>query len=141
MSDHETSTLTIRLHDLADELAPSADPVGQMRAARARYHRQRRNRLAATGGIAAAALLALGLPAAIGSFSADPGRGEVAGPGQSPPERSPGAPPDGEDARKADRWKDALVERAEREERLSAVVDGLCTALDDRPASCTLISP
>jgi hypothetical protein len=151
VSDHETSTLTARLTSLADELAPSADPGAQVRGARARYRRQRRNRIAAVGVVAAAAILAVGVPTAIGALSSAPDRGEVAGPGEAVPSETTGGgtapgttqgPPQGrEDAQKVDRWTETLDQRAERDARLSSVADGLRAALQARPAPLSLTAP
>jgi hypothetical protein len=148
MSDHDSTVLTARLTSLADELTPSADPIAQVRAARSRYRRQRRNRVVASGLLAAAAALAIGVPPAIGSFSAVE-RGEVAGPGgtvpsesvQTPPEKTPGPPPVGEDAGKSSRWTDMLDERAERDARLQPVAERLAAAFAARPTPLSLFGP
>ena len=85
MSDHETSTLTARLTPLADELTPSADPIVQVRAARTRYRRQRRNRIVALRASPPRSRpLVVGVPTVVGSLSAAPERGEVARPSEMP---------------------------------------------------------
>ena len=120
MSDHESSVLTARLTSLADELTPSADPIVQVRAARTRYRRQRRTRIVASGLVAVAAALAIGVPTAIGSFSAAD-RGEVAGPGETPPEET--------------------ISAAERDARLQPVAERLAAAFAARPAPLSLFGP
>jgi hypothetical protein len=77
VSDHETSVLGSRLTDLADELAPSIDVMGQVEGARIRYRRNRRARIAVLSAAAAVAVAAVGVPTAVGSL-AGPSSGEVA---------------------------------------------------------------
>jgi hypothetical protein len=142
VTDHETATLTARLTHLADELTPSADPLGRVHAARTRYRRQRRHRIAVGGLVAAAAVVALGVPTAIGAFSAAPERGEVAGPGvDGPGEKTPGPPLEGEDARKSSRWQDMLDEQAEREARLQPSLERVAAAFAARATPVSLVGP
>jgi hypothetical protein len=77
-----------RLADLADDLAPDADPWTQAAGARALHHRQRRTRLGVAGAAVAVALVAVGVPTAIGTLSA-PDRGEVATPTSALPTEGP----------------------------------------------------
>ena len=80
-----------RLAELADDLAPDADPWAQADGARALHRRQRRTRIGVAGAAIAVALVAVGVPTAVGTLSA-PGGGEVAGPSESPdPLRGPAA--------------------------------------------------
>ena len=82
MTDLE-NTLGHRLHRLADDLAPDADPLDQVSAARSRYRRQRRTRAGLTALAAAIAAIVIGVPAALGALSSAPDRGGVAGPGST----------------------------------------------------------
>jgi hypothetical protein len=146
VSDHKTSTLSSRLTRLADELTPSADPGVQVRAARTHYRRQRRNRIVLSGIAAAVAAAVVGVPTVVGSLSATPERGEVARPGEistseTPPEKTPGPPPTGEDARKASRWDGQLAQQAERDERLRPFAERLAAAFSARPAPLSLTGP
>lgn len=141
MNDLETTALSARLHTLADELTPGTDPVAQVRAARSRHRRQRRNRVALSGLVVAVAALVVAVPAAIGTLSATPERGEVAGPSLISPEKTPGPPLDAEDAGKASRWDDVLAERDERDERLRPFAERLAAALSARATRLSLIGP
>jgi hypothetical protein len=73
-------TLGSRLHRLADDLAPDADPFDQAGAARSRYRRQRRTRAGMTALAAATAAIVIGVPAALGAIASAPDPGGVAGP-------------------------------------------------------------
>jgi hypothetical protein len=76
-----------RLRNLADEHAPSRDPLVQAAAARARHRLQRRTRLAATGIVAAVAAIAIGVPLTFSSLAAAPGHGVAATTPTSAPSR------------------------------------------------------
>jgi hypothetical protein len=141
VSEHEI--LTSRLTRLADELTPSADPAGQVRAARLRYRRQRRNRLVLSGVAAAVAAAVVGIPTVVGSLSATPERGEVARPSGTTetPEKTPAAPPTGEDARKASRWEEHLDQQAERETRLQPELERAAAVFALRSTPLSLTGP
>jgi len=79
------STVTAQLHRLADDLTPATDPLEQVAGARSRYRRQRRTRVGLTALAAATAAIVVGVPAVIGSTSAAPDRGGVAGPRTAAP--------------------------------------------------------
>jgi len=71
--------LQSRLAELADDLAPDADPYAQVSGARSLHRRRRRTRIAVAGAVAAVALVAVGVPTVVGTLSA-PDRSDVAGP-------------------------------------------------------------
>ncbi len=77
MSDHETSVLSSRLTELADELAPAIDALGQVDGARMRYRRIRQVRITVASAAVAVAVAAVGVPTAVGAL-AGPSSGEVA---------------------------------------------------------------
>jgi hypothetical protein len=79
VNDHDTTVLTSRLHQLADDLTPPLDVVAQVRDARAGHHR-RRIRIALLAAATATAVLLVGIPLSIGSLTSAPS-GRVAGPG------------------------------------------------------------
>ena len=87
MNDLETSVLTRRLRELADELTPDVDVTTQVRAARSRHRRQRRGRLAVLATVAATVAV-VGVPTAIGVLSSQAPHGQTAGPGVSTPTTS-----------------------------------------------------
>jgi hypothetical protein len=79
VNDHDTTVLTSRLHQLADELTPSLDVVAQVRGARAGHQRRRRTRIALLAAATATAVLLIGVPLTIGSLTSARSGG-VAGP-------------------------------------------------------------
>lgn len=93
MTDLDT-LLTDRLRHLADEHAPSRDPLAQAAAARARHRLQRRTQIAATGIVAAVAAIAVGVPLTFSSLTAAPGHGVAATtPSSAPSTVTEQAPP------------------------------------------------
>jgi hypothetical protein len=79
VNDQTTSVLTSRLHQLADELTPPLDVVGEVRAARSRRRRQRRVRIALVAAATVTAGALIGVPLTIDSLTSAPS-GQVAGP-------------------------------------------------------------
>jgi hypothetical protein len=79
MNDQETTVLTSRLHQLADELTPPLDVVGQVRDARARHRRRRRTRIVLLSAATATTAALIGVPLTFGSPTSAP-PGGVAGP-------------------------------------------------------------
>ena len=79
MNEHDTTVLTSRLHQLADDMAPTVDVVGQVRAARLRHQKQRRGRIGLIAVATATAAVVLGTSSALDLLSAS-GGGEVAAP-------------------------------------------------------------
>lgn len=102
MNDHDTTALSTRLHQLAGDLAPQVDVVGQVRAARTRHLRQRRGRITLLAVATATAALVVGTTTAVTALSA-PRDGDGAGPGAptsattspSTPTTDPARPLDG----------------------------------------------
>jgi hypothetical protein len=142
VSDLET-TVRGRLQHLADDLTPIDDPVLHVRGARVRYRRQRRIRVTALSVLAAVVVLAAGVPASLGAFTASPSGGEVAGPGAT---TSPTAEESlREDAREnAERVaeREGVLDRAaERDAELRPSVERLGTALAARTAPLSLTGP
>jgi hypothetical protein len=86
VNDHDTSVLSSRLHQLADELTPPLDVAGQVRDARAGHQRRRRMRIALLATVTATVVVLVGVPMTIGSLTSAPSGG-VAGPA-SPGENS-----------------------------------------------------
>lgn len=131
MSDHETSVLGSRLTDLADEMAPSIDVIGQVEVARIRYRRNRRARIAVLSAAAAVAVAAVGVPTAVGSL-AGPSSGEVARPAPA----TTTAPSDADQAARsaAEEARDAAVARldAADTERQAARSQVVADAMADR---------
>jgi hypothetical protein len=84
-------TLGAQLHRLADEIAPAADPLDQVGAARSRHRRQRRTRAGLAAVAVAVAVIAIGVPTTIGALSSGPAGG-VAGPGATAPPAPSGDP-------------------------------------------------
>jgi hypothetical protein len=84
VNDPTTSVLTSRLHQLADELTPPLDVVGEVRAARSRRRRQRRVRITLIAAATVTAGALIGVPLTIDSLSSTPS-GQVAGPAPTSP--------------------------------------------------------
>jgi hypothetical protein len=79
VNDHDTSVLTARLHQLADDLTPPLDVAGRVRDARAGHRRRRRTRFALLAVATVTAGVLVGLPLTIASLTSSPSLG-VAGP-------------------------------------------------------------
>jgi hypothetical protein len=121
MNDLDTSFLTTRLHDLADELAPAVDVTTQVRQARSRHRRRQRGRLAVIATMAATVAV-VGVPTAIGALSsAQAPHGQVAHPGISTPAGPPAtsAPSDRSTAEEGARLARAVAEMHEVTSRLT----------------------
>jgi hypothetical protein len=86
-----------RLSALADDLAPGDDPLEMVAGARALHRRRRRARMGVAGAALAVALVAVGVPTAVGSLSA-PERGDVAVPSSTAPESTPPSYPIGDES-------------------------------------------
>jgi hypothetical protein len=71
MNDLDTSVLTARLNQLADELTPAVDPRRQVADARARHHRTRRLRITLVAVATASAAVAVGTVSAVDLLSVD----------------------------------------------------------------------
>jgi hypothetical protein len=138
MSNHEISTLAVRLDRLAEELTPSTDPVVHVRAARARYRRQRRVRATAFALVAAAVLLGVGVPVTIGSLTGS-APGEVAGPSGTTT-AAPSAERDRDRATIADEQADQSREQIDLE-RFARDAMELQGAFSGRPAALLLTAP
>ena len=87
MNDLDTSALTARLTQLADDLAPDVDPRRQVADARARHHRKRRLRITLIAVATATAAVAVGTVSAVDLLSADDSR-DVATPTEVTPTES-----------------------------------------------------
>ena len=98
MNEHQTTVLTSRLRQLADDLTPPLDIVAQVRDARAGHQRRRRMRIALLAAATATAVLLVGVPLTIGSLTSEPS-GRVAGP--VPTTTSSITPEDGDAVRRA----------------------------------------
>ena len=83
--EHRVST---RLHALADDLAPDADPYAQASGARSLHRKHRRTRAGLAGVAAGIAAVVVGVPLGIDALSSDP-RTEVAAPGVTSVEPAP----------------------------------------------------
>jgi len=79
MNDLDTSVLSARLHQLADDMTPQLDVTRFVRGARDVRRRQRRARITLVAVGAATVAVLVGVPVTIGSLSSAPS-GEVAGP-------------------------------------------------------------
>jgi hypothetical protein len=77
--EHLVST---RLHALADDIAPDADPYAQADGAQTLHRKQRRTRAGLAGVAAGIAAVVVGVPIGIGALSSDPGT-DVAAPSVS----------------------------------------------------------
>jgi hypothetical protein len=121
VNDHETTVLTSRLHQLADELAPPLDVVGQVRDARARHRRRRRTRIVLLAAATATTAALIGVPLTIGSLTSAPSGG-VAGPA---PTSATEADPGEADRRAAEDAAARARAAAERESgATTAIPDG-----------------
>jgi hypothetical protein len=80
VTEHRTTVLTDRLHRLADDITPTLDVVGQVRAARAGHARRRRTRITVLAVATATVAVIVGTTAANDLISAAHD-GQVAGPG------------------------------------------------------------
>lgn len=116
-----------RLSALADDLAPDVDPYDQAAAARGLHRRQRRTRIGVAGAALAVALVAVGVPTAVGTLSAPRGSD-----GAGPAPTTSVAPPSGgsrEDERRVDRWTDVLEQREQTQAPLRDLADRLKASL------------
>jgi hypothetical protein len=140
VNDIESDVRT-RLHRLADDVT-LGDPLAEAGRARVRYRRQRRTRAGLVAVAAAVVAIVIGVPTALGAFSAAPD-GDVARqvPVSGTPATSAAAPSDHEDERIGARWSDTLENRAERDARLGPVAERLRTALASRGEPIALPLP
>ncbi|TYP87125.1 hypothetical protein [Blastococcus xanthinilyticus] len=115
MNDGDTTLISARLDDLADQLAPGFDPRAHALGARDRYRQQRRTRLGTAAVAAVVVAVGIGVPTALGALTASPGGG-VAGPGTAGTEAVPedsAARSAAEDARRAREAEDRATAAAE----------------------------
>jgi hypothetical protein len=91
MNDLDTSVLTARLTELADDMAPAVDPRRQVADARARHHRKRRIRITLVAVATATAAVAVGTVSAVDLLSVDQSR-DVATPTDPTPTEPTTAP-------------------------------------------------
>ena len=139
MTDLE-HTLGPQLHRLADELTPAVDPLEQVDGARSRYRRQRRTRAGLATLVAATAAIAIGVPAALGTVSADPA--DVAGPRPGTTSTTAGTSPavGGAEARAeaAARLADVAAARAELAAAQAAAATAEGTAAEEAATEAAL---
>jgi hypothetical protein len=138
VNDHTTSVLRSRLHQLADELTPPLDVVGEVRAARLRRRRQRRVRITLVAAATVTAGALIGVPLTIDSLTSAPSGG-VAGPASTSASSTTSDPGDA-DRRAAE---DAVrrAQEADRTARLDGVAEDLRAALRARPTPLSLGAP
>jgi hypothetical protein len=138
MTDMET-VLSSRLHSLAEELTPGADPLTQVDSARALFRHRRRARAGVALAAAAVVAVVVGVSSVTGALSSapDPGR-DGAGPG---PVTASGTVGDREDSGRIARWQDTVDQRAERDARLDPLAERLRAALRARPTPLSLDGP
>jgi hypothetical protein len=121
--EHLVST---RLHALADDITPDADPYAQADGAQTLHRRQRRTRVGLAGVAAGIAAVVIGVPIGIGALSSDPGT-DVAAPSASEEPASPtaGGSPLPTDAPPTGSYDPMAAEHAER---IAELVPGLSLA-------------
>jgi hypothetical protein len=111
VNDHQTTVLTARLHQLADDLTPPLDVVEQVRAARARHRRTRRTRIGFLALATATAALVIGTATSIHVLASP--EHQVAGPGVTTTEAP--APPTSDREQLDAEARAAAAERAARD--------------------------
>jgi hypothetical protein len=134
VNDHTTSVLTSRLHQLADELSPPLDVVGQVRATRSRRRRQRRVRIALVAAATVTAAALIGVPLGIGALSSSPDPGREA----AHPVPATSAPVGGTESEDVSQRR---VEQAATAARLHLLTEDLRTALLARVTPLSLGGP
>ena len=122
MNDNDTTVLTSRLHQLADELTPPLDVDGQVHGARAGHRRRRRTRVVLLAAATATTVVLIGVPLTIESLTSAPSGG-VAGPAPA------GAGSTASNSRDADRR--AAEEAATRARDAAQQTSGGSTAIPD----------
>jgi hypothetical protein len=136
--------LHARLGELADDLAPAADPYAQVAAARSLHRRQRRTRLAVGGLAAAVGAVVIGVPTVVGALSSPGGSDGVAPAPVTPsPSAAPGTPAPTPRDRDEVRVDEALADQRldESDTALGAGLQQMAAALVARPAPLELVAP